>query len=115
MSTTASELVQDYFEAWNTFDAEQRRKTLEAIFTEDADIVDPDWTADGREAIVDAVGQAREKLGDLALGLTQVISAHHDVALYAWYLGKETEPVAAGYGVLTFEKGRISQARNFFG
>ncbi|WP_406636343.1 nuclear transport factor 2 family protein [Amycolatopsis sp. WGS_07] len=115
MSTYGSDLVRAYFEAWNTFDADQRRSTLETIFAEDASIVDPDWTAEGRDAIVDAVGAAREKLGDLALGLTRLISAHHDVALYAWHLGSEAEPVAAGYGVLTFDKDRITQARNFFG
>jgi hypothetical protein len=115
MSTTANDLVQKYFEAWNDFDDDQRRTTIEAIFTDDARIVDPDWTAEGRDAVVSAIGQAREKLGDLVLGLTHLISTHNNVALYSWHLGAQAAPVATGYGVLTLEKGRIRQAHNFFG
>jgi hypothetical protein len=114
MSTT-DELVQKYFEAWNDVDDDQRRATIEAIFTDDAHIIDPDWTAEGRDAVVGAIGQSREKLGDLVLGLTQLISTHNNVALYSWHLGEQAAPVAAGYGVLTLEEDRIRSAYNFFG
>jgi hypothetical protein len=115
VSTAIEDLVRKYFEAWNDFNDDQRKATIEAIFTEDADIIDPDWTAEGRAAVTGAIGQSRGKLGDLVLGLTQLISAHHDLALYSWHLGDLAAPVATGYGVLTIEKDRIRQANNFFG
>ncbi|GGU58031.1 MFS transporter [Lentzea flava] len=114
-SVNTDQLVQKYFEAWNDFDGDQRGATIEAIFTEDADVIDPDWTAEGRDAVARAIGQSREKLGDLALGLTQVINAHNNVVLYSWHLGEQAAPVATGYGVLTLEDDRIRQACNFFG
>jgi len=112
---TTDDLVRDYFAAWNDFDDDHREATLRAIFTEDAAIVDPDWTATGHPEIAEAIGQARRKLGDLALGRTAVISAHHDRVLYSWHLGEPAAPVATGYGVLTVHNGRISEAANFFG
>jgi hypothetical protein len=108
-------IVDRYFEAWNDVDDDHRAATLAAIFTEDAAIIDPDWTATGRVEIVDAIGQARRKLGDLALGRTALISEHHDRVLYSWHLGEPSAPVATGYGVLTIENGKIRQADNFFG
>jgi hypothetical protein len=115
VSTATDELVRKYFEAWNDVNDDQRQATIEAIFTEDADIIDPDWTAEGRDAVAGAIGQSREKLGDLVLGLTHLISTHNNVALYSWHLGEQAAPVATGYGVLTLEKDRIRQAYNFFG
>ena len=115
MSDAVNGLVGRYFEAWNDFDGASRAATLEEIFTPEADIIDPDWTAEGREAIVTAISAAREKLGDLPLDLTTVVGAHHDTVLYTWHLGGADAPVATGTGVLVLEKGRIATAYNFFG
>ncbi|MFF1659672.1 hypothetical protein [Streptomyces sp. NPDC058255] len=77
--------------------------------------LDPDWVAEDRDAIVEAIGAARGKLGDLPLDLTTIIGSHHDVVLYTWHLGPAAEPVAKGYGVLHINDGVVETAYNFFG
>ncbi|GHD45643.1 nuclear transport factor 2 family protein [Streptomyces galbus] len=110
-----NQIVETYFKAWNDFDADSRKATLESIFGKKARIIDPDWVAEGVDAIVEAIGAARGKLGDLPLDLTTVISSHNDAVLYTWHLGPAAEPIAKGYGVLQLENGVIELAYNFFG
>ena len=113
---TAEQIVEKFFQAWGNFDAASRKATLESLFVEDAQIIDPDWVAKNREEIIEAIAAARVKLGDLPLGLTKVIGVHHDEVLYSWYLGPDTAaPIATGFGLLSLEKGKIRKAYNFFG
>lgn len=118
MSTTTEDLVHAYFKAWNDLDRDHRETTFEALFTQDAEIIDPDWTARGRAAIA-AISQAREeKLGNLVLAVTDIISTHHELALFSWNLhhpDTPSEPLATGYGIVNSEDGRIRRAYNFFG
>ncbi|WP_433472575.1 nuclear transport factor 2 family protein [Spirillospora sp. CA-142024] len=113
------DIVHTYFAAWNDLDRGHRSTTIETLFTEDATVVDPDWTAEGRDAIAAAIGQAREeKLGNLVLTVIKVISAHHDHALFSWHLlqpDTTSTPLATGYGVVSVENGRIKRAYDFFG
>ncbi|MET7466220.1 nuclear transport factor 2 family protein [Nonomuraea sp. NPDC005501] len=120
MSDTIDDIVHTYFAAWNDLDRGHRNATIEAIFTENATVIDPDWTAEGRNNIAAAIGHAREeKLGNLMLTVTKVISAHHDLALFSWHLvqpdASTAAPLATGYGVMSMEEGRIDRAYNFFG
>ncbi|MEZ0113608.1 hypothetical protein ABH920_007641 [Catenulispora sp. EB89] len=118
MSQTIEDLIRTYFEAWSERDARRREAVLERVFSPDAEIIDPDWTATGHAEIVSAVGEAREKLGELDLSLAKVISVHHDVALFSWELtqpGSLTVPVATGYGTVIAADGHIRRAYNFFG
>ena len=117
MSQVVEELIRTYFDAWSTHDAGHRDAVLERIFSPDAAIIDPDWTATGHEEILAAIGQARHKLGELDLALTKVISAHHDMALFSWELtqpGSQAAPLATGYGTVIVTDGVISRAHNFF-
>ena len=118
MNQIIEELVRTYFEAWSEHDSGRREALLGRTFSREAAIIDPDWTAEGLPEIVDAVGQARQKLGELDLVLGKVISVHHDVALFSWELtqpGAESGPVATGYGTVIVADGLISRADNFFG
>ncbi|MBO1414205.1 nuclear transport factor 2 family protein [Streptomyces sp. FH025] len=113
---TAEQIVDTYFQAWGDFDADSRKALLEGLFTENAEIIDPDWLAHNRQEIIEAVAAARVKLGDLPLRLTKVIGAHHDEVLYSWYLGPDAAaPIATGIGLLSLEHGKIRKAYNFFG
>lgn len=119
MSEPIDDIVHTYFAAWNDLDHDHRNATIEAIFTENATVIDPDWTAEGRNNIAAAIGDAREeKLGNLVLAVTKVISTHHDLALFSWHLTQpdaSATPLATGYGVVSMEEGRINRAYNFFG
>lgn len=114
-----SDVVIDYLAAWNDTDAQSRSTKLKALLDDAVEVVDPDWTASGREAAIHAIGQARAKLGDLQLSLGKVIHAHHDATLFSWLLtdpaAAETAPIATGYGVVRTSAGRIAEAQNYFG
>ncbi|MEU4395563.1 MFS transporter [Kribbella sp. NPDC023855] len=109
-------IVDDYFAAWNDTDADSRASRLQALLDSSVEIVDPDWTASGRDEAIDAIGQARTKLGDLRLGLGEVIHAHHDTTLFSWLLTDPTAttPIATGFGVLRTSGGRVIGVHNYF-
>uniref|UniRef100_UPI003F494B8E nuclear transport factor 2 family protein n=1 Tax=Nonomuraea bangladeshensis TaxID=404385 RepID=UPI003F494B8E len=119
MSETVNDIIHTYVAAWNDLDRDHRNATLEAIFTENATVIDPDWTAEGHNDIAAAIGDAREeKLGNLVLAVTKVISTHHDLALFSWHLTEphaSATPLATGYGVVSMEEEKINRAYNFFG
>ncbi|MGW6201342.1 MFS transporter [Kribbella sp. NPDC055110] len=109
------DLVTEYFEAWNDTDDESRSARLKTLLDESVEMVDPDWTAHGRDAAITAIGQARVKLGTLRLQLDKVIHAHHDATLFSWNLTDTESTIATGYGVLRASNGRIAQSQTYFG
>lgn len=116
MSDTINDLVRKYLDVWNERDGDRRRAAIDTVFTEDCGYTDPDDTAVGRDAVADVVGRGREKLGDLIFSLDNLISVHHDLALFTWRLGPPgaAEPVVTGYDVAVFEDGRVRQIYGFF-
>ena len=108
------DLITEYFEAWNDTDDESRSDRLKNLLDDTVEMVDPDWTAQGRDAAIHAVGQARAKLGSLRLQLDKVIHAHHDATLFTWNLNDTGSTVATGYGVLRTSNGRITQTQTYF-
>jgi EmrB/QacA subfamily drug resistance transporter len=108
------DLIAEYFEAWNDTDDESRSSRLKDLLDDAVEMVDPDWTAHGRDAAIHAVGQARAKLGSLRLQLDKVIHAHHDATLFSWNLTDTESTVATGYGVLRTSNGRIAQTQTYF-
>ncbi|OUC98017.1 nuclear transport factor 2 family protein [Streptosporangium minutum] len=109
-------LAQKYIEIWNERDAGRRRSAIDAVLTEDSVYSDPDWEAvEGRDGIDTMIGRAREKFGDLAFSLGEVINERHDLMLFTWHLGRPGEPpVATGYDVVRFEKESIRRIDGFF-
>jgi MFS family permease len=108
------DLVTEYFDAWNDTDDESRSTRLKTLLDESVEMVDPDWTALGRDAAIRAIGQARAKLGHLQLQLDKVIHAHHDATLFSWNLTDAGSTIATGYGVLRTTGGRIAQTQTYF-
>ncbi|MGA4538938.1 nuclear transport factor 2 family protein [Uniformispora flossi] len=118
MNHTTDNLVRAGFDAWNELDADRRDAALEALFAPDARIIDPNWTATGREEILAAVGQVRNKLGDMFLALTKVVGANLGTALLTWEptpLAAGAAPVATSYGTVVAEGGQVVQAGNSCG
>ncbi|MGC0415132.1 nuclear transport factor 2 family protein [Embleya sp. AB8] len=118
-TTTPTAAVQAFFELWNLQDQPAREAAAQLVFTDDATLIDPDWTATGRPEITDAIGAARrDKLGDLRLDLAEVLGTHHDTALFTWHLTKPDDPstpLMTGHGLVELEAGRIRRAYNYFG
>ncbi|GAA1584905.1 hypothetical protein GCM10009804_46480 [Kribbella hippodromi] len=108
------DLVAEYFAAWNDADDNSRSTRLQNLLDKEVRVVDPDWTADGRDAAITAIAQSRAKLGTLRLQLDKVIHSHHDTTLYSWTLTDPTTTVATGYGVLRTHAGQITQTEIYF-
>ncbi|MFF0267621.1 MFS transporter [Kribbella sp. NPDC004536] len=113
--TPMPDLVTEYFAAWNDADDDSRSTRLQNLLDKEVRMVDPDWTADGRDAAITAIGRSRAKLGALRLQLDKVIHTHHDTTLYSWNLTDAAATVATGYGVLRTRAGQITQTEVYFG
>ncbi|MFG1710387.1 nuclear transport factor 2 family protein [Nonomuraea sp. M3C6] len=108
---TTTDLITQYLDIWNERDPAARLKLMEEVFTEDVFYADPDNAGlRGHAALSEAIGQARDKLGDLRFALDTVIGTHHDRALFTWRLDR----VATGYDVVEFDADRISSIVGFF-
>ncbi|MDP9868490.1 MULTISPECIES: nuclear transport factor 2 family protein [Streptosporangium] len=109
MSTT--DVILAYLDIWNERDAAARVTLMKSVLTEDSLYTDPaNAGLRGHAELSEAIGRAREKLGDLRFTLDTVVGAHHDRALFSWKLGT----VATGYDVVEFAGGRIRSIVGFF-
>jgi hypothetical protein len=110
------ELIERYLESWNEFDPARRRKRIDELWAEDGRYVDPDDDATGRDAIAGVLTAARDRLGTLIFTLGEVISVHHDLALFTWQArpSAAAEPVAAGYDAAEFTGGQVKLVYGFF-
>ncbi|MGV9776486.1 nuclear transport factor 2 family protein [Streptosporangium sp. NPDC003464] len=109
MSTT--DVILAYLDIWNERDAATRVTLMKSVLTEDSLYTDPaNAGLRGHAELSEAIGRAREKLGDLRFTLDTVVGAHHDRALFSWKLGT----VATGYDVVEFAGGRIRSIVGFF-
>lgn len=116
MTESIHDIVSAYVDLWNEADGVRRRAAARAVLTEDSSYTDPDWAVEGPDAIDRVIGQAREKFGELVFSVGEVISAHHDTALFTWRLAPPdgSSPVARGYDVAIFSDGRIRGVTGLF-
>jgi hypothetical protein len=80
----ASNLYEQYVEAWKPISTEQRAKILTEIFPEDIQYLIPQFEG-GLEAVLEDLTQFQQKFPGAHFDI-QDISTHHDVALFAGIL-----------------------------
>ncbi|MGI5131963.1 nuclear transport factor 2 family protein [Pseudonocardia sp. CA-107938] len=117
MTTTSTDLVQQYLDIWNERDRAARDTAIVAVMTEDSTYSDPDYAAvHGHAALSDVIGTAHEKFGDLVFTLGETLGSHHDTTLITWRLGApgSAEAVATGYDVIDFAGDRIRRVVGYF-
>lgn len=108
-----NELVTDYIAAWNETDATARRDRIDALWTEDATLVDPMVEVQGRDAIDATIGAVQAQFPGLVFRLGPV-DAHHDQARFTWELGPaDGEALVVGFDVAVFDGGRIRSVYGF--
>jgi ketosteroid isomerase-like protein len=117
MSNTLADLVRQYLEIWNERDHARRDAGIAVVMAEDSVYSDPDYAAVvGRAALSAAISRTQETFGDLVFSLDEIVSTHHNTALFTWRLGSPDteEAVATGHDVIEFTDGRIRRVVGFF-
>ncbi|TDC72190.1 nuclear transport factor 2 family protein [Micromonospora sp. KC606] len=108
---SATDVILGYLDIWNEQDAAARVTLMKSVLTEDSLYADPENAGlRGHAELSEAIGRARERLGDLRFTLDTVVGVHHDRALFRWKLGT----VTTGYDVVEFAGDRIRSIVGFF-
>lgn len=114
--TPISKVVDGYFAMWNETDPTQRRKVIEATWSEDASYVDPMFAATGPDALNEMVAGVQEQFPGHRFRQTGSIDTHNDRARWGWELAglDNGPPVAAGvdFAVLASD-GRLREVSGF--
>ena len=108
-------LAERYIAAWNETDAQQRRRAVEELYTEDARYVDPLVEAAGREGIAATIGAVQAQFPGFVFRLAGPVDGHHEQARFSWELGPEEGPAPiAGFDVaVTDGDGRLRTVLGF--
>ena len=109
--------VEAYLQVWNEADDAARVDRARAVFTDDAQLIDPLIEATGPEAIAAAITELRTQMPGLTLVRTSGFDTHHDLTRFSWVAQAPDGTVAvAGLDVLTVAPdGRIQTSVAFFG
>ncbi len=120
-TSTATKAVEQYFEAWNTRDAEMRLKAIQAAFAADAVYSDPNADVKGHQALGDMMGAAHVQIlkqhSSFSFVRTSRIEEHHGRIRFNWAL-KDADGKTALSGVDFGEidgTGRLRLIAGFFG
>jgi hypothetical protein len=115
-STTAVEaVVRRYLDAFNDTDEKRRRATIGELYSETADYVDPHVALKGPAQIDAFIAGVQQKYPGVVFRLGSAVDAHHDQARFTWHAGPPGEkPLAIGFDVLVFERGRIAKVYGFY-
>jgi hypothetical protein len=108
-------LAERYIAAWNETDAQQRRRAVEELYTEDARYVDPLVEAAGREGIAATIGAVQAQFPGFVFRLAGPVDGHHEQARFSWELGPAGGPAPiAGFDVaVTDGNGRLRTVLGF--
>lgn len=110
------DLVDRYFEAWNTTDAPKRRELIEQTWTAEGRYADPLLDAVGHEGIDEMVAGVQTSYPGHVFERTSDIDEHHDHGRFGWRLcDPEGGVVVEGIDVATRSNGRLASIVGFFG
>jgi hypothetical protein len=85
-STAVSATVDSYFLVWNETDAAQRRLAVAAVFTDDAEYVDPMAAVAGHDGMTHLVGAVQQQFPGHRFVRSGAVDLHHDRVRFGWDL-----------------------------
>jgi hypothetical protein len=79
-------VMTDYVALWNATDEQERRQLAEAVLTEDVALIYPTIAAQGRKAVVAALGRFHEQVPGARFEETSGVEQHHGWLRSSWRL-----------------------------
>ena len=107
--------IEQYIASWNQTDPQARRSLIGELWAEDASYVDPLVDAHGHDGIDAAIAATQGQFPDHVFALAGPVDTHHDVARFAWGLGRDgDDPLVIGSDVASVgADGRLARVVGF--
>ena len=108
--------VEKYFNMWNETDPARRRSLIEAVWTPDAQSIDPIADITGWQAIEQFVIGLQQQYPDHIVMLSGEIDRHHNRLRFPWIIKSPAEKVIlSGIDCVRLAiDGRIAELTGFF-
>ncbi len=111
-----SATIDGYFSCWNTVDAAERRRLVEAIWTAEARNVDPVLDATGHDGLTAMFAGFHDTYAGHSFRPLGGAEEHHGIARWGWeMIDPDGNVVLDGIDVAMIADGRISYLVGFFG
>ncbi len=110
-------VIDAYLESWNETDLDARTKKIEAVWSPDAQLIDPPMAAQGQREISEMAGALQAQFPAHTFHRASGIDVHHDQFRFAWELvSPEGSVVMNGIDVGALAPdGTIARITGFFG
>lgn len=109
MSATRDLLLMNLYEVFNNRDGLDRRRRIDATYTEDVTFIDPDGTYRGRDALDRRAAELLDRSPhDFSFAEDGPAYVDENAGALAWTFGPAESPVARGIDIITIREGRIS-------
>jgi hypothetical protein len=104
-----------YIDAFNAVDADERKKLVADLFSEDVSYIDPMAAVAGHDGVDAFIAGAHAQFPGWVFTLVGPVDGHGGQARFGWSLGPEgEEPPVLGFDVVVVdEDGRISRVLGF--
>ncbi len=113
--TDTTDLAQRYIALWNESDERRRIDAVAALWTHDAQFVDPVMKGEGREQIARLIAAAHQRFEGLRFALNGPPDGHGDHLRFSWRLGPEgADSLVEGTDFATLRDGRFERVVGFF-
>lgn len=108
--------VENHFDMWNETDPARRRAAVEAVWTPDAQSIDPIASATGWQAIEQFVITLQAQYPDHAVLLSGEVDQHHNRLRFPWVIKNPAgEVVLSGIDCVRLaNEGRFAELTGFF-
>lgn len=110
-------MIGKYDQAWNSSDADERRRLLETALTDDCEMVEPRGRLSGRDAIFERISGLSDRFPGARVDITTKVDEHNGFARYGWrILDREGALLLDGIDVVECAAdGRLRKVVMFFG
>jgi hypothetical protein len=111
------EVLRAYVDVWSEPDAARREALLDVCWTEDSEVIGPDYRFKGRRAVLDEVARAHRSDPGYRPVLTSGFDAHHGWIRFTFaMLSPQDDVVNEGWDIVELAPdGRIARVITFWG
>ena len=114
LPTSLEDTLAIYGAAWGEQDPIRRRALLELVWADDGIYRDPTVVAEGRDALVEAIGEFHQSLPGATLELADKVESFGNFVRFDWSLQGPVDSPGTDFGELD-DDGRLLRIVGFFG